>query len=93
MGKFRDSIDQNLRECEAIEKDIENIIEVFNEIKTVGGETKLILSSNNGKTCNIENSIDETEAFIRVLLTKYNGLLKSLKNETILYIEGMMRET
>lgn len=93
MGKFRDNINDKLYKAEDIENSIENLLSGFEEFKEKGGTAKFILYPDKGRFCETIIIEETAEKFVKVLLTEYNDILKSIRKEIIEYIDGEMRET
>lgn len=93
MGKFRDNINNKLYIAEDVENNIEKILSGFDKLREKGGTTKLILYPTGGGMCEIIITEKTAEAFVKVLLTEYNDILKSIRKEIVEYIDGEMRTT
>lgn len=93
MGSFRDKINDKLYKAEDVERSIENLLAGFDELKEKGGTAKLILYPKGGRMCETIITKKTAEAFVKVLLTEYNDVLKSIRKEINEYIDGEMRTT
>ena len=93
MGSFRDKINDKLYKAEDVEQSIENLLDGFDELKEKGGTAKLILYPKGGGMCETIMTEKTAEAFVKVLLTEYNDVLKSIRKEINEYIDREMRTT
>lgn len=93
MGKFRDNINNKLYKAEDVENSIENLLSGFENLREKGGIAKLILYPTGGGMCETIITEKTVEAFVKVLLTEYNDILKSIRKEIVEYIDGEMRTT
>ena len=93
MGSFRNKINDKLYKAEDVKQSIENLLAGFDEFKEKGGTAKLILYPKGGGMCETIITEKTAEAFVKVLLTEYNDVLKSIRKEINEYIDGEMRTT
>lgn len=93
MGSFRDKINDKLYKAEDVEQSIENLLAGFDELREKGGTAKLILYPKGGTMCETIITEKTAEAFVKVLLTEYNDVLKTIRKEINEYIDGEMRTT
>ena len=93
MGSFRDKINGKLYKVEDVEQSIKNLLAGFDELKEKDGTAKLIFYPKGGEMCETIITEKTAEAFVKVLLTEYNDVLKSIIKEINEYIDGEMRTT
>ena len=93
MGSFRDKINDKLYKAEDVEQSIKNLLAGFDELKEKDGTAKLILYPKGGRMCETIITEKTVEAFVKVFLTEYNDVLKSIIKEINEYIDGEVRTT
>lgn len=93
MGSFRDKINNKLYKAEDVEQSIKNLLAGFDELKEKDGTAKLIFYPKGGGMYETIITEKTAEAFVKVLLTEYNDVLKSIIKEIDEYIDGEMRTT
>lgn len=81
MGKFRDSINSKLCECEDLEQSLENLLNGIKEFKEKGGVAKFIMYPKGGTKCESIITEKTVDTFVKVLTTEYNDSLKEVRKE------------
>lgn len=91
MGSFRDKINDKLYEAEDVEQSIENLMASFNEFREKGGTAKFILDPEEGPMCQTIITKETAEAFVKILLTVYTDMLKSIRKEINKHVDEEIR--
>lgn len=93
MGKFRDNINAKLYKCEDLEQSLDNLLNGIEELREKGGIAKFVMYPKGGSMCETIITEKTADAFVKVLTTEYNDLLKEVRKEINESFEREMRIT